>query len=245
MASFLARLGMGNKESAAGGGRGPPASVAQRNVGTPAAANAMQTQRDAIANLDKKMDYLSLQATQERNKARSLMQLKTDKVSNKEKAKRHLIAAKRFETQSAKYAGMRDNLQAVLDSLDAAAISKTTTSALQSGAATMKNMQKEMDVDKVDDLIGDLQETQQNMEEVSNIISAPIFSDGVQDFDEAELDALMAENDELEEEAPAPAVKAKKPAAKIPSLPEAPKGKVELPMDEEDEELSALEREMN
>jgi charged multivesicular body protein 4 len=109
----------------------------------------------------------------------------------------------------------------------------------------MNAMKKELDIDKVDDMMGEIQENAQAFSEVSAALSNPLGTDGVDEVDvEAELDELKMEADE--EEVDEPVVKTKKPAPKIPThLPEAPTGKVELSVEDDDEELNRLMKEMN
>jgi hypothetical protein len=244
---------MGNKESAGGGAGGPPPRVSQTRAGTTGGGdnmvNAIQTQKDAVSNLEKKIQQLELRIDQERKLAKQFLTAsqKGDKTSNQAKAKRHLMNSKRFQAQVTRFEGMRTNLETVQNTLESAAISKTVQSTLVSGNQALKNVAKDMDPDKLADVVQELEENQQNLEEASNLISQPIGADPGLDLDvENDMEELERELQEeaAAEEAP---VKTKKPAPKIPSLPEAPTGRVALKAkeDEDDAELNALMEEMN
>jgi len=245
---------MGNKESN-GAGAPPPSRASQTRGGGGGGSadhvvNAISIQKDAVGNLDKKIQQLHLRIDQERMQAKQCLSAKTDKIANQNKAKRHLLNARRFQTQVSKFEGMRDNIEAVQATLETAAISKNIHGTLAQGNQALKQMSKELDVDKIADLTEELAESAQNLEEAGNLISQPISSDpGLEmevDEDMAELLRETAEEEaELVEEVPA--VKTKKPAPKIPSLPSAPTTKVVMKAveDEEDEQLNALMREMN
>jgi len=237
---------MGNKESAAALAGKPPRSVAQTQGGMNA---GIQTQKDAIAVLEKKIDLLNVKADEERKKAKQFMALsqKSDKVGNTAKAKRHLKRSKVYQQQAAKFEGMRNNLEGIQDNLESAAMSVKTAQAMQAGASTMKQQKTALDTDKIADLVDDLEETQADLAEASDALSRPIGEDpGLEMELDDDMNELLREVNEEEAE-PVAKTKTKKPAPRVPDLPEAPTSKVEVGLDEDEDsaELNALMAELN
>jgi myosin heavy subunit len=246
---FWKKIGMGNKESQGAGG--PPPSKASTGRGGGGGSdhviNAITVQKDAASNLEKKIQQLQLRVDNERKQAKVYISAKTDKTANQNKAKRHLLNARRLQNQIAKFEGMRDNLETVQNALESAAITKTIHSTMAVGSNALKSVKTELDPDKLADLTDELQENTQVLEEATNLISQPIGNDPGLDLDvDNDMADLLAEMDDEEEVVEAPVVKTKKPAPRIPTLPAAPTSKVVMtPVEDEEEQLNALMRDMS
>ena len=77
--------------------------------------------------------------------------------------------------------------------LESATVNMEVVKGMQSGVDTMKRMTRAMDVDKVDDLMGEIKEGMDNAEDISNIISQPVG-------EPLDDDELLAELNEMEEQ---------------------------------------------
>jgi charged multivesicular body protein 6 len=241
---------MGNKESGGTGGGPPPArAVAQPRGGGTDVVSAISVQRDAVSNLEKKIKQLELKMDSERKIAKQCLQQKTDKKGNQEKAKRHLMNARRMQKQIEKFHGMMTNLETIQDHLEVAATSKNVVTSLAQGSAALTEIQKQLDVDKTAEIIDDMVETTGALEEAGDLLARPMNTDPEAELDVMnEMDELLREDEEEVIEEEAPVVKTKKPAPKLPNLPVAPTTKVVMKKteeDEEDEQLNALMKEMN
>jgi division protein CdvB (Snf7/Vps24/ESCRT-III family) len=237
---------MGNKESNGGGPPPPTTSSSSRKTDSP--LEAISVTRDAQGTLEKSIQHLEQRIQKERTLAKQCLSEKTNKVANKQKAQKHLVNAKKLQAQIDKYEAMRGNLDTMQNTLEVAAVTKNIHGALGTASNAMKNMAKELDVEKIETLTDDIQENTAALEEATNLLTQPLGGGDIVLEEEAEndLNELMAEiqEEEAEEEAPAPVKK--KAAPKLPDMPVAPTGKVirKAEVDDEDE-LAALERAMN
>ncbi|RZS03560.1 hypothetical protein BHM03_00033750 [Ensete ventricosum] len=112
--------------------------------------------------------------------------------------------------------------------LEGAKSTKVTVDALRTGAAAMKAMMKDNNIDDVDKTMDEINEQTQQMKQIQEALSAPTGT--AADFDEDELEAELEEleADELEEHL-------LQPATTAPAL------SVHAP---EEDELSELQAEM-
>ncbi|RRT59342.1 hypothetical protein B296_00018283 [Ensete ventricosum] len=117
--------------------------------------------------------------------------------------------------------------------LEGAKSTKVTVDALRTGAAAMKAMMKDNNIDDVDKTMDEINEQTQQMKQIQEALSAPTGT--AADFDEDELEAELEEleADELEEHL-------LQPATTAPAL------SVHAPVDpqNEEDELSELQAEM-
>lgn len=241
---------MGNKQSGEDTASSRRQSAA--NTATRSPLDAITSTKDAQSTLEKKVEHMEKQILAERQSAKRLLMEKTNQAANKKRAQRHLLKARQLQAQIDKYQGMKDNLESVQVNLEMGAVTRNIHGAMRTANTAMKDMSKELDVDKMDDLMGDLTEGMQAMDEATNLMSQPINSDPLLD-EEAENDLadLMQEMEMEEEEEVQVQVKQKKPAPKLPTapsvtMPKAPTGKVDKTAEEEeDEEFAALRRAMN
>lgn len=150
---------------------------------------------------------------------------------------------KMFEAEIEKIEATKMTIETQIISLESAVQNKYTFDAMKQGTTAMKDVRKDMDVEKVDDIMDDMKEEMDLAAEVSNAISQPIDPYA---FDDDELEAelnRMEEEEDLEKEL------LKEPATTV-ELPTVPDSKLPATSpikqnDEEDEEtLKALEAEL-
>ena len=240
---------MGNSESNRAG------SIPAGNYNNDAAVNAISVQKQAVGDLDKKIQQLQLRIAQERKLALECVKSDPNKMANRDRAKRHLMKAKRLQVTVSKFEGMQINLEILQDSIESATITKRAFNTLAEGNDELKRMTKTLDPDTIANLTDELVEGAETLVEVQNLISQPIVE--YPSIDETDLDvelaALQLEVDTDENATSIVSVKkSKKPPAKIPiTLPSAPTTKVvmieEEPADEDDEaaQLKFLMQDMN
>mmetsp|Transcript_16514 Transcript_16514/g.33003 ORF Transcript_16514/g.33003 Transcript_16514/m.33003 type:complete len:232 (-) Transcript_16514:158-853(-) len=189
----------------------------------PLPVDTIKVLRDNLLVLEKREEhiYRKIDAALSEAKAKSA---KKDKNGA-------LFALKRkkmYEAEVSKLQGARITLDSQILALESAAVNIETFKAMKSGATAMKGMRGDIDADKVDEIMDDIQEEKDIHDSISEAISRP----GQDLFDDEELLDELAELDalEMEEEvaAPAPAVSAPAPAvpSTVFSLPSAPTGAV-------------------
>ncbi|XP_074549752.1 charged multivesicular body protein 4c [Halichoeres trimaculatus] len=179
----------------------------------PSAQEAIHKLRETEEMLTKKQDYLEKRIEQE------LMIAKKHGTKNKRAALQALKRKKRLEQQLTQIDGTLSTIEFQREALEN---SHTNTEVLKNmgfAAKAMKKVHENMDLDKIDDLMQDITEQQDVAQEISNAISGPFG----ETFDE---DELMAELEELEQEALEDDMKSMGGLPSVPSsrLPSAPSG---------------------
>ncbi|XP_031392061.1 vacuolar protein sorting-associated protein 32 homolog 1-like [Punica granatum] len=126
--------------------------------------------------------------------------------------------------------------------LEGAKAKTETVNALRTGAATMKAMQKLLNIDDVDTTMDEINEQTENMKQIQEALSAPLGA--AADFDEDELEAELEEHKgaELEEQLLRPVTMAPADPVHVPAGPR-PVRPARKQTAEEDE-LAALQAEM-
>lgn len=115
-----------------------------------------------------------------------------------------LFALKRkkmYEAEVSKLQGARITLDSQILALESAAVNIETFKAMKSGASAMKGLRGDIDSDKVDDIMDEIQEEKDIHDSISEAISRPgqdLFNDEELLEELAELDALDMEEVELE-----------------------------------------------
>jgi charged multivesicular body protein 4A/B len=108
-----------------------------------------------------------------------------------------LFALKRkkmYEAEVSKLQGARITLDSQILALESAAVNIETFKAMKSGANAMKGMRGDIDSDKVDDMMDEIQEEKDIHDAISEAISRP----GQDLFDDEELLEELAELDALD-----------------------------------------------
>lgn len=115
-----------------------------------------------------------------------------------------LFALKRkkmYEAEVSKLQGARITLDSQILALESAAVNIETFKAMKSGANAMKGLRGDIDADKVDDIMDEIQEEKDIHDSISEAISRPgqdLFNDEELLEELAELDALDMEEAEME-----------------------------------------------
>jgi charged multivesicular body protein 4 len=218
-------------------------SAAPARTGPVATADTIRKLREQLESLEKRELHIVKKIA---------LQLQEAKQKSASKDKRGAIFAlkrkKMYEAEVEKLQGARMTLETQVMTLESAHVNMETFTALRSGAEQMKAIHGQMNVDKVDNIMDDIQEEMATADEIGRAISQPL---GSQLYDDDELEDELREMEELELEEktlepvaatpaeavaaaarapPAPAATAPSaPAATAPSAPPVPLAQYTLP----------------
>ncbi|CAK6972550.1 charged multivesicular body protein 4b-like [Scomber scombrus] len=156
---------------------------------SPTPQEAIQRLRETEEMLAKKQDFLEKKIDHE------LMTAKKNGTKNKRAALQALKRKKRYEQQLSQIDGTLSTIEFQREALENANTNTEVLKNMGMAAKAMKAAHENMDIDKVDDLMAEINEQQEVAQEISDVISRPIGFG--QDYDE---DELMAELEELEQE---------------------------------------------
>ena len=172
--------------------------------------------RDNLVVLEKREEHINKKIETALQEAK----LKSQK-KDKNGALFALKRKKMYETEVAKLQGARITLDSQILALESAAVNLETFKAMQAGAGAMKTMRGNIDADKVDEMMDDIQEEKDIHDQISEAISRPgqdLFNDEDLLNELAELESLELEADELS--APTQAAAAAPPSVfNMPSVP--------------------------
>lgn len=214
----------------------PPPPKAAKNKLTP--QKGVETIRKQLTTLEKREDFLQKKINHQLAEAKT-----KSKKGDKKGAMFCLKRKKMYEKEIDKLSGMRMNLEQQMMALESASINADAFSAMSAGSKAMQSLQKQVNIERVEDITDDIQDSMMQAEEVSNAISQPMggemYDDDdllneLEDMEAAELDRELIES----ESTPAAAAAAPAAAKKMPVLPSAPDAAVE----EEDEDAAELAR---
>jgi charged multivesicular body protein 4 len=166
---------------------------------------------------------------------------KTKMANNDKKGALFLMKRKKlYEAEIDKIEATKMTLDQQAINLESAKTNADALLALKSGTAAMKGIRKEMDIEKVDDMMDEIREEMELANEISHAIAQPI------DIVPMDEDELLAELTELElkdteqKMLKKPAEDLGLPAAPTAKLPEKKKTQQELEEEEHLKELQAL-----
>ena len=185
------RLFFGSKKESKPPASAAPVVAADPNAGLP---EAIQKNKTAIETLDKREKLLEKRISDEEADAKS-------RVANNDK-RGALMALKRkklLETELETLMNSRMTLEQQINSLEAAQMNQIAVAALAHGVAVHKQLNKQIDADRVDQLMEDLQEQQDLQNEIAQVMSTGTRIAG-EDEDELlrELETMQAK--QLEEQ---------------------------------------------
>ncbi|XP_064466784.1 charged multivesicular body protein 4b-like [Ornithodoros turicata] len=155
----------------------------------PAPGEAIQRLRDVEEMLNKKQEFLEKKVNMELDAAKKYG------TKNKRAALAALKRKRRYEKQLAQIDGMLTTIEYQREALENANTNTEVLKIMSLAAKALKNAHEDMDVDKVHDLMDEVQEQQEIANEISEAISNPVGF-GV-DVDE---DELMEELESLEQQ---------------------------------------------
>lgn len=186
--------------------------------------------RAHLTVLEKRVAFAEEQRDQHEALARSLV------TTNKAGARNALRKKKQKEDEIDKIQNQILALEQQLSSIEEANMNRETMKHMKQGAGAMRSINKDLDIDKLEETMDDIRDQVALNDEMSNAISQPLHQQ-----DDAELEADL---DELEQEALDERMTKAGPAPST-SLPEVPKQKASQPEEvDEEEELRKLEAEM-
>lgn len=155
-------------------------------------------------------------------------------------AKSALKRKKMHESNLEKITGQIDSLENNLLAIESANLNYETMKAMQQGAKAMKHIHGNMNIDKVDQTMDEIEEQITLGQEISNAISRPMGN-------EVDEDELLDELEQLEQETLEEKMVSvgKAPTGKLPSVGDSTKAKpIAQEEDDEEEELRKLQAEM-
>ncbi|KAJ1957174.1 ESCRT-III subunit protein snf7 [Linderina pennispora] len=197
--------------------------------------DAIITLRENLSMLEKRESHLQAKIDNEVKVARA------NATKNKQAALAALKRKRLLETQIEKISGSRMTLETQVMAIEAANVNLETMKAMQKGAEAMKNIHKDLDIDKVDQTMDDIRDQMDLANEVSEAISQPQFFGAELDEDE-----LNAELEELEqEELDKKLLNAERAPVSLPKIPTGAVRQPSIPVEEdEDDELAELRESM-
>jgi len=178
--------------------------------------DSIQKLREASENLDKRETHLQTLVKQATGEAQKKL-----KAKDKRGALHNLKRKKLYEKQIDQIYGKRMNIDLQIMALEGASSNKDVVQAMQFGAQALQASVKETNVDRVDEVMEEIQESMGLADELGEALSQPIGPT----VDEDELNSELAEmEDEMNDEAllSAPSVPVKKitdTEEKVPDVP--------------------------
>merc|ERR1712142_213089 len=174
----------------------------------PTPQEAIQKLRETEDMLTKKADFLEKRIEQE------LASAKKHGTKNKRAALNALKRKKRLEKQQEQIDGTLTTIEFQREALENAQSNTQIIQNMDYAAKALKKAHNGLDVDKVDDLMADIQEQQDVANEIADAIAKPM---GFQD--DVDEDDLLAELEEMEQEELDKELLDVTPAEPLPSLP--------------------------
>ena len=198
---------------------------------------AITTNKQTLAMFQKKIEYNEKRIAKELEKARQFK-----KKGNKAQAFMCLKRKKMLEKQVEQLTAQMMNLESQSMAMEGMASNKSMVETVQVTNSAMKQLQKEMNVDKVEDLVDDLRENIDNNNEISDILASPVG-----DLADLDDDSILNELEEIEQEIATEQQKipdisqTKDTTFSIDTLPKVPKTQPVSPEDNENDVLQELE----
>jgi len=195
--------------------------------------------RETLDMLEKREQFLQKKIDGQTTEAKKFMAQK-----NKRAALMCLKRKKTYEGQIEKISGARMTIEQQVMTLEGANVSLEAMNAMKMGAASMKAIHQDINIDKVDDTMEEIREQMDIANEINEAISSPLGGEMVDE------DELLSELEELEQESldeqllqmnPTPATKMPNVPTKVPAVATPKRQAVAV---NEDAELAALEASM-
>merc|ERR1711970_1585141 len=155
----------------------------------PTPQEAIQKLRETEDMLNKKAEFL------EKRIADEVAAAKKAGTKNKRVALSHLKRKKRLEKQQEQIDGTLTTIEFQREALENAQSNTEILNTMDYSSKALKGAMGNMDVDKVDDMMADIQDAQDTSNEIADAIARPM---GMQD--DIDEDDLLAELEEMEQE---------------------------------------------
>lgn len=153
----------------------------------PSAVQVIGRLKEAQEQLSKRQEHLERQKAATRAEGSKAL-----KGGDKVKAKHLLMRIKAFDKQIESNYGKINNLDTQIMTLESATSDANIFDAMRMGQEHMKQTMNENQLDRVEDLMDDINEQQQIADDISNALSRPINQEMEMDDDEL-LEAFEAE----------------------------------------------------
>jgi len=191
--------------------------------------------RETLDMLEKREQFLQKKIDGQTTEAKKFLAQK-----NKRAALMCLKRKKTYEVQMDKIAGARMTIEQQVMTLEGANVSLEAMNAMKMGAASMKSIHNDINIDNVDETMDEIREQMDIANEINDAISQPL---GGEVFDD---DDLLAQLDELEQEnLDATLLGLEGSKTQVPQLPNTPtRAPVKAKPVDEEAELAALEASM-
>jgi len=154
---------------------------------------------ETLEMLEKKECFLQKKCSAEIEKAKDYT-----KSKNKNAAIQCLKKKKLHETQIEQLSNFQLRVHDQIIMLESAKATTDTVDALRSGSSAVKAIQQSLDIDDIENAIDEANGQTENMKQIQEALATPVGASA--DFDEDELEAELEdlEEEELDEELPAP-----------------------------------------
>lgn len=153
----------------------------------PSAVQVIGRLKEAQEQLSKRQEHLERQKAATRAEGSKAL-----KAGDKVKAKHLLLRIKAFDKQIQSNYGKINNLDTQIMTLESATSDQNIFEAMRLGQEHMKKTMNEDQLDRVEDLMDDIQQQQQLADDYSNALARPINAEMEMDDDEL-LEAFEAE----------------------------------------------------
>jgi Snf7 len=159
----------------------------KKKKAAPKVSTSIQQLREAQGLLDKRQSHLEAKSDESLRIAKEKL-----KAKNKRAAMSYLKRKKNYDNQVDKLFGMRDNIEQQIMALENVAANKEVVHAMRIGRDAMQHNIRDNDIEKVDDMLDEINESMALQEEMNEALSRQIGT-AVADDDE-----LMAELEDIE-----------------------------------------------
>ena len=162
---------------------------------------SIERQKRTIDDLEKREADMTKKADAEAAKAMAWMRRRDNRASNKKKAKHCLQRKRRYTKRRDVLEMQRMNVEEMYATLQQTELQMEIVAAAQQGATQLKNAHSQIGgVDRIDDVVGDVQEAIQSSAEINQALAGTFGEttyDNEVDDDFDDLEALLAEEEAL------------------------------------------------
>jgi predicted hydrolase (HD superfamily) len=172
-----------------------------------------ESANETITKLQKKVEYQEAQTLKLRADAKAFVSdfNRTKNPVAKQKAMTLLKKAQVMESQSGKFRGMIASLETQMDGIQNAGFNAEIFAQFEKNVTVLEKLAAQVDPEKAQDVIDRLEEAFQQVDEVTDLLAAPIgLRPGIEEDAEDELNRLLEETQQ--EAAPGAAAAAATPA---------------------------------
>eukprot|EP00168_Porphyra_purpurea_P015262 TRINITY_DN462_c0_g1_i2.p2 TRINITY_DN462_c0_g1~~TRINITY_DN462_c0_g1_i2.p2 ORF type:complete len:254 (+),score=120.83 TRINITY_DN462_c0_g1_i2:552-1313(+) len=150
-----------------------------------ATINVIMNTRKRIQDLEKKEEYVTQRISLETDKAKKFLEAK-----DRRRATMCLKQKKLYEAQVENISGQRFNLEQQIMTLETASNNAGTIGVIAEAQAELKNIHGDLTVEKVDDVMADMQEGMDQQQEISEALGQQVMGGAL--IDETDLEAELA-----------------------------------------------------